>query len=37
MGFVYDDEAEILDGGENSGTRANDDLRLLVFENIFPK
>jgi len=34
VGFVDDDEAEVVNRGEEGGTRADDDERLLIVSGI---
>ena len=36
VGFVDDDEPEVLDGREEGGTGSDDDLGLIVLKDILP-
>ena len=36
MGFIDNNEAEVMDGGEEGGTGADDDLRCFCNKEIFP-
>ena len=36
VGFVNDDETEIIDGGKKSGAGADDDARLFCLEDVLP-